>query len=398
MFSHPPINYRRIYSIPAIFFWTFLSSFICIGIINSSTEDPSLKQSIIPFFILCVVILDGFLLKNNLLAARNKRHKNIAYKKVSLSAVRNTHLGEWLKSDSGDMSYDRAELFRLDTRSDNQVSQLELTFFYTRGSYEWPRFGSSKLYYTIIERPLSRALPHAYFKSTVHNSRLANFSHYKRQSIRLEGGFDQHYTMYAPLDYTIDTMSYISPEVMEKILACRGYDIEIRDSRVIVYGPLLTATQLAELEENLIQLAHALEDNIDTYKDSYATVEEQRTKFSKRLLQNPLDMRMFIIYLLIGLGYAWLIGAAYLPPILAFVQAPSILSEYIAADPVGHSFEILKFALFFPICILLIWALTIGQTQIARKKANQNNRKIISFRKKSRRNTTSAHANKTPKR
>lgn len=141
------------------------------------------------------------------------------------------------------------------------------------GSYK-----SADIYYGVMSAPLNRQLPHVFFDSLKARKRQFRFVFAGAQQHSLEGTFDQHFVTYFPEGYTIDSMSFITPDVMWEIQQADQYDVEIAQDRLYIYGPLYEPKQqLEDMSKALMNIRSKLIDNIDTYRDERLPMEKGRS-------------------------------------------------------------------------------------------------------------------------
>jgi hypothetical protein len=110
------------------------------------------------------------------------------------------------------------------------------------------------------------------------------------QRLSLEGNFDTRFDTYAPEYYAIDSLSFITPEVMQIMLEADDCDIEIAEDRLFLYASLIDVAQVPEFQQYGNKLGAAIDDNIDAYKDSYvagAAARTTTTSFARQLLRSP---------------------------------------------------------------------------------------------------------------
>lgn len=159
--------------------------------------------------------------------------------------------------------------------------------------YRKTKYGTEltrQAYYTVAEVGLRRTLPNIIFDSRTAKKRQFKNLFLKVQRISLEGDFDKYFDTYTPQSYHVDSLSFISPEVMEKLVECKDYDIEILGDKLLVFGPLLDEEGIEIMYEKAKSLAAAIDDNIDTYKDNRLSGKGRHTDitaFGRKLLQNP---------------------------------------------------------------------------------------------------------------
>lgn len=125
------------------------------------------------------------------------------------------------------------------------------------------------VHYSMMVTTLSRELPNVFFDSLRSGGKQFSKRFDKSQKITLEGDFNTYFDTYVPATYHIDSLSFITPEVMLILEAAADYDIEIIGNQLFIYGPLyLTADPLNEMRATLLKIRDALNDNIDTYRDN----------------------------------------------------------------------------------------------------------------------------------
>lgn len=149
---------------------------------------------------------------------------------------------------------------------------------------------SKQLFYTVMEVRLPRPVPHLIFDNIHAKGRQFRFRYLQTQQLSFEGNFDRQFTTYAPEHYEIDTLSFITPDVMQAMLAAKDYDIELRGDRLFLYGPLLDSAEIPVVLELGQRIAQELSHNLSTYRDSYIAGPQRRTTtlpFARQLLQSP---------------------------------------------------------------------------------------------------------------
>jgi hypothetical protein len=160
--------------------------------------------------------------------------------------------------------------------------------FYRRTKYG--DYVAKQAYYTVLELPLDRKLPHIVFDSKSAKRRQFGSLYLKVQKLSVQGTFDQIFDTYVPQTYSIDSLSFITPEVMEVLVSARSYDIEIINDRVLLYAPLMDEKDLKSFAKKGMAIAKHLNDNIDTYRDDRLKGEARAkdvTPFARSLLKSP---------------------------------------------------------------------------------------------------------------
>ena len=160
--------------------------------------------------------------------------------------------------------------------------------FYTRTKYG--PFLAKQAYYSVLDITLSRTLPHILFDSKTAKKDQFKSMYLRAQRISVQGPFDDVFNTYVPETYAIDSLSFITPEVMEVLLDAKDYDLEIINNRLLLYGPLLDDQGIATFVSKGQAIAKELNDNIDTYRDDRLTGEARKndvTFFARTLLRSP---------------------------------------------------------------------------------------------------------------
>lgn len=172
---------------------------------------------------------------------------------------------------------------------DDMSGLYDLKFNFYRKT-KMGRYISRQAFYTVYELKLQRKLPHLIFDSKSGKGQQFKKFYIQAQRLSLDVHMDDYFVAYAPKQYAIDTLSFITPEVLQAMFAMKDYDIEIIDNSLICYGPLLSDSQLDDFRKKCRALHAALNDNLNTYRDDRLVGEKRRqdvTNFSKRLLESP---------------------------------------------------------------------------------------------------------------
>ena len=160
--------------------------------------------------------------------------------------------------------------------------------FYRRSKFG--KYKSKEAYYTVFEARLKRTIPHLLFDSKLAKRRQFKRLYLKAQSIPLAAGFEDSFEAYAPKHYQIDTLSFITPEVIEAMLAMKEYDIEFIGDSLLCYAPLLEQEKLKAFQSKCLNLLSCLNDHLGFYQDSHLEGAKKKTEvtdFGKELLKNP---------------------------------------------------------------------------------------------------------------
>jgi len=160
------------------------------------------------------------------------------------------------------------------------------------------------VYYSIMSTQLSRALPNIVFDSRKSKGRQFRLQFSRRQIHSLEGDFDKFFVTYFPSGYTIDSMSFITPEVMWAMRAAADYDIEIYGDRLFLYSAVYDPTrQIPDMAAKLLAIKKELADNIDTYRDERLPYAEGRQKVSSEGVQLTVSLFWPVVTFLLILSW-----------------------------------------------------------------------------------------------
>lgn len=193
-------------------------------------------------------------------------------------------------------------------------------------------------HFTIGGIKLNKTLPHLVLDSKKNNFLMSNLPVYfdNKQKISLEGNFDDYYQAYMPLDYHIDILSYITPEVMEFIISmAEKYDIEIVDDMlyIIKNGGYSVANDSNDIKNSLEILARELIQNTRSYKDARISqtadgANHEVAPEGRRLRRN--NSSLIVLALAVGIAAATIPKNSFFPTIfLVIVFLLPILSRYI---------------------------------------------------------------------
>lgn len=162
-------------------------------------------------------------------------------------------------------------------------------------------------YYSIMYVELPRILPNVFFDSKSATKQQFKLLFDQKQLHSLEGNFDKYFATYFPEDYTIDGLSFITPEVMETLIEAADYDIEICGNRLYLYGRLMEPVyQLADMETKINRIKDKLLNNIVTYRDQRIAYEDGRktVSLSAQKLRRPRSLPAIVTVVVIAI---WLI-------------------------------------------------------------------------------------------
>ena len=164
------------------------------------------------------------------------------------------------------------------------------------------KYKSRENFYTVFEIRLRRPVPHLVFDSKTAKRRQFGRLYFKAQQLQFGPVFDRQFSSYAPKYYQVDALSFITPEVMEAMLAMPGRDFEFLADRLVSYAPLLAADQLDRFRVQSLNLHRQVNDNLATYRDDRldrARGKQEVADFGQQLLKNP--YRSLALIILLGL-------------------------------------------------------------------------------------------------
>lgn len=212
-------------------------------------------------------------------AAMLLNQRRIERRKVQISQLIAAHTEYTAVPDTGMAFWFAKQLGAIDElhgARDQQISNVITTPDWTYGDFTYNLYGKLKhgeyvkatVYYGIMTTQLPRELPNVFFDSIKARHRQFRLHFAKNQRHSLEGDFDKFFVTYFPDGYTIDSMSFISPEVMWAMRSASDYDIEIYRNRLFLYGPLFDPeAQLKDMSTKLLEIKKQLIDNATTYRD-----------------------------------------------------------------------------------------------------------------------------------
>lgn len=162
-----------------------------------------------------------------------------------------------------------------------------------------------QLYYTVFEARLVRAAPNLLFDNKTAKGRQFKRLFLSSQRLQLEGGFNKVFDVYSPQYYQIDTLSFITPDVMEALLGIGNFDVEITNDRLLIVGPLLRHNELEPLIQKGQLLAAELNHNLSTYRDDRLDNVHSKqfvVPFGQALLKSPLPYLPGVIIMTVVLA------------------------------------------------------------------------------------------------
>lgn len=181
-------------------------------------------------------------------------------------------------------------------------------FMYATGSLFFNNAISEVRYFSCMEIDLPRKLPAMLFlsKRSSHNFGFY-FKKTQTEKAKLEANMEKYFDMYFPIHYHIDSISIMSPEVIEVMLKLKDFDIEIRDDKLLLYGPLIEYQSIHALIDTATEIANKLSDHVVFYIDERVGDGSKEVSAVGNRLRKP-ENRTLVLGLL-GIFFAVL--AAY---------------------------------------------------------------------------------------
>ena len=212
-----------------------------------------------------------------------------------------------------------------------------------------------KSYYSVFEAKLERTVPHLVFDAKAAKGQQFKFVYSQAQTLTLEAELNDYFVAHAPKTYQIDTLSLITPEVVEAMINMKDCDIEFVDEYLLCYAPLLAQSALADFQQRCLALYNKVNNNLSAYRDDRLEHQARRddvTQFAKRLLPNSAKyLPIMIISGLVWLSLLslWMFAIAtdksqlalqsallFAPTVIVFVVVSII---YLTAVSTAHRFR-----------------------------------------------------------
>lgn len=246
-------------------------------------DGPSVYYPLIAF-VIGVARASFYYIRSTL---RLKQHQK------QIEAYSDTHQISLLKSDTALFST-LSEFSTMALRNLNQAREPELNNIlrspeWSYGELAYKKYRKMKngeyhaltFFYAVMSVELPRELPHVFFDSLRARKRQFRFHFAKDQQISLEGNFDKYFAAYCPDGYTIDFLSFISPDVMLSLIDAKDYDIEIVGNRLFLYSSIRDPfVQIEDMRTKIVAVKKQLLDNILTYRDERLPAEIGRKTVS----------------------------------------------------------------------------------------------------------------------
>lgn len=137
---------------------------------------------------------------------------------------------------------------------------------------------------------LPRRLPHMVLDAKSNNflSRFSNLPTVfdRDQILSLQGGFDEHFTLYAPKEYETDAFYVFTPDVMQAAIDTGGeFDMEVIDDRFYLYSSRPLKIDEPSVLQHLLGLSNHLSGEIIGQVDYYS--DEKIGDRTKNVVAEP---------------------------------------------------------------------------------------------------------------
>jgi hypothetical protein len=162
------------------------------------------------------------------------------------------------------------------------------------------KYDTATIYYAVAMFTLPRKLPNVFFDSHKTGGKEFSVLFDAAQKHSLESVFDDYFTTYFHEDYKIDSLSFITPEVMEVLIAAQEYDIEIYQDKLYIYNELENMPQqLENMWRSGDRIRQKLLNNILSYRDERIDFADGRKTVSTlglTLQRSPTPLYMAIAF------------------------------------------------------------------------------------------------------
>lgn len=249
---------------PASYVALFMLFWVAVVLVRPTITVP---QILVLFAIWCAVAA--------FLAWMNHRHIQQRHQTVAAFAAANNL--QFVQSYGAQFLGALGAINRLHNARDQKVENIVVGSNWAYGDFSYRLYMKTKhgdiprttVFYGVFSMQLPRGLPNVFFDSKKARRRQFRFHFSSKQRHSLEGDFDRFFVTYFPAGYTIDSLSFITPEVMWALRFAADYDIEIYGNRLFLYGPLYDpAQQLPDMTTKATAIKRALLNNILTYRDT----------------------------------------------------------------------------------------------------------------------------------
>jgi len=209
------------------------------------------------------------------------------------------------------------------------------------GDYQFSSYAETKqgvrhhtatFYYAVAMFTLPRKLPNVFFDSQRTGGKEFSLLFDAAQKHSLESVFDDYFTAYFHEDYKIDSLSFITPEVMEALIGAQEYDIEIYQDKLYLYNELENMPhQLEDMWRSGDIIRQKLLNNIISYRDERIDYVDGRKTVST--LGLTLRRSFTQLYTMIAIGA--IMALATFVGSLFYLDLEVFLNVYVFTGPIG---------------------------------------------------------------
>ena len=282
----------------------------------------SAPQALVIFFNVLLIIMPAGLMAS-LFVYLHKYLSQPNRKQAYLTQLDQTSETKILSSALNKSLHDSYSLFNYTQRL--EVSLLEKADFWqiydaTFVSYSNPQHKNqpkyqSRLRYSVCELQLRRAVPQLVFDSKNSGRHQFKTVYLDSQKLELDSNLDKVFDSYCHQQLQIEALSFITPEVIEALIATGGYDVEFVEDRLLCYRPSLADKYLPDLKQKALALHASVNDNLSANLKMTAS-DIKATTFKRRLVEDPYRYRKTAI----NSAIAVIVLVAIIVPLLLVIR------------------------------------------------------------------------------
>jgi hypothetical protein len=127
-----------------------------------------------------------------------------------------------------------------------------------------------------VKIDIGHEVPHLFLDSRSNTTRFVS-EYYDAQALYLEGNFSQYFTLYAPPNYQIDALQFLTPDVMATVLQYGWtYDFELVDRTLYVFTTIDQANNAQTIKWLLVaaeKIAEELRHQASNYHSHHGANE-----------------------------------------------------------------------------------------------------------------------------
>ena len=246
--------------------------------------EPVGRQGLTALFATWTLIL-GFLLSQT---SRAVYIGKLLARRRYVGKVDVHHQSQILKSAINN-EYERIDVARVVEKDHNwQIYDAIFDIYYESKSGQLIKI--KQAYYSVFEAKLRRTVPNLIFDGQTTKGHQFKSVYLAAQKLKFDDNLDEHFQIYSPKNYEIDTLSIITPEVIEALVLAQSYDIEFVADSLFCYAPLLPKNQLEAFKQRALNIYDNVNDNLSSYRDERLSGKQRREQvsdFGRRLLDSP---------------------------------------------------------------------------------------------------------------